>query len=145
MHPRWRQSWGLARAPVMFELELDVVLARTVPVFQGVARHQPVERDLALIVPEAVTHPQLMLAVRKAPTGGLVQDAVLFDVYRPRGGSDVGAAPVTQSGLVAGEKSLAVRFMLNRDNATLTDAEIESAMSVLEQTLNQQLGARLRS
>ena len=145
LHPRWRQSWGLARAPVMFELELDAVLARTVPVFQGVARHQPVERDLALIVPEAVTHAQLMLAVRKAPTGGLVQDAVLFDVYRPRAGADSDAAPVTQSGLVAGEKSLAVRFMLNRDNATLTDAEIESAMSVLEQTLNQQLGARLRS
>ena len=70
---------------------------------------------------------------------------MLFDVYRPRAGADSDAAPVTQSGLVAGEKSLAVRFMLNRDNATLTDAEIESAMSVLEQTLNQQLGARLRS
>src|SRR5690606_37075512 len=26
LHPQWRQSWELAQAPILFELELDAVL-----------------------------------------------------------------------------------------------------------------------
>ena len=30
LHPKWRQSWGLSQAPVLFELELDVVLSKAI-------------------------------------------------------------------------------------------------------------------
>ncbi|MDO8278232.1 MAG: phenylalanine--tRNA ligase subunit beta, partial [Burkholderiaceae bacterium] len=50
LHPRWRQSWELPHAPVLFELELDAVLRRPVPVAAPVARHQAVERDIAVVV-----------------------------------------------------------------------------------------------
>jgi phenylalanyl-tRNA synthetase beta chain len=66
LHPKWRQEWDLAQAPVMFELELDAVLARQVPVFKPVAKHQAVERDIAVVVKEAVTHAQVMEACSKA-------------------------------------------------------------------------------
>jgi phenylalanyl-tRNA synthetase beta chain len=56
LHPRWRQAWELTSAPVVFELSLDAVTARTVPVAQAVAKHQSVERDMAVIVQEQVTH-----------------------------------------------------------------------------------------
>ena len=48
LHPRWRQAYDLPSAPVLFELELDAVLARTVPAFVAVSRHLPVERDMAV-------------------------------------------------------------------------------------------------
>jgi phenylalanyl-tRNA synthetase beta chain len=137
LHPRWRQVWELSSAPVLFELSLDAVQSRVVPVAAGVAKHQPVERDIAVIVAEAVTHGQLMQAIHAAPTEGLLQGAVLFDIYRPK-------AEAVGGGLAAGEKSLAVRLTLGSADATLTDAQIESAMSAVVAHLSDQLGARLR-
>ena len=138
LHPRWRQAWDLPSAPVVFELALDAVLARVVPVAQGVAKHQPVERDIAVIVNEAVTHAQLMQAVQAAPTGGLLQVAVLFDIYRPKADAVGGA-------LAVGEKSLAVRLTLGSAENTLTDAQIDAAMHAVVAHLAEQLGARLRA
>ena len=66
LHPKWRQAYELPQAPVLFELALDAVLARDVPVAQSVARHQAVERDIALVVTESVTHAALMQAIEAA-------------------------------------------------------------------------------
>ena len=138
LHPRWRQGYELAQAPVMFELELDAVLQRDVPAFNAVARHQPVERDIAVIVPEAVTHAALMQSVWSAPTQGLLRDAILFDVYRAKAGA-------SSAGLAAGEKSLAVRLTLNSDDATLTEEQIEQTVKAVLDRLTSHLGARLRA
>jgi phenylalanyl-tRNA synthetase beta chain len=137
LHPRWRQSWELPSAPVVLELSLDAVIQRTVPVARGVAKHQSVERDLAVIVQEHVSHAQLMQAIHAAPTQGLLRDAVLFDIYRPKADSG--------GGLALGEKSLAVRLTLHSDEGTLTDAQIETTMNAVLAQLSQQLSARLRA
>jgi len=139
LHPRWRQAWDLANAPVVFELDLDAVLQRPVPVAQAVARYQAVERDLAVIVAEHVTHAELMAAVWSAPSQGLLRDAVLFDVYRPQPGKPSAA------GLNEGEKSMAVRLTLNSDEATLTEAQIDAVMTAQMTHLTAQLAARLRA
>jgi len=137
LHPRWRQAWDLPSAPVVFELSLDAVTARMVPVAQGVAKQQPAQRDIAVIVAESVSHAQLMQAIHAAPTDGLLQSAVLFDIYRPKAGAAGGA-------LAAGEKSLAVRLTLGHQDATLTDAQIDAALQAVVTHLAEQLGARLR-
>ena len=49
------------------------------------AKFQPVQRDIAVVVGDQVTHAALMQAIWDAPTGGLLRDAQLFDVYRPKG------------------------------------------------------------
>jgi phenylalanyl-tRNA synthetase beta chain len=139
LHPKWRQGYDLAQAPVFFELALDAVLQRDVPVFQAVSRHQPVERDIAIVVKETVTHAAVMDAIR-APGRALLRDAVLFDVYRPKKAAD---GTVT-GGLAADEKSLAVRLTLNRDDATLTDEEIETVVKDVLASLTQRVAARLR-
>ncbi len=137
LHPRWRQAWALSSAPVVFELSLDAVIARKVPVAQAVAKHQSVERDLAVIVSEQVTHAQLMSAIHAAPTQGLLRDAVLFDIYRPKAEST--------GGLAASEKSLAVRLSLQSEESTLTDVQIETVMQTVMAQLASDLSARLRS
>ena len=138
LHPRWRQGYELAQAPVLFELALDAVLAREVPVFLPVSRYQPVERDLAIVVKDSVTHAAVMEAVR-APASPWLRDAVLFDVYRSKKGADGTGA------LAADEKSLAVRLVLSRDDATLTDEQIEATVSDVLSALQQRVAARLRT
>ena len=136
LHPRWRQSWDLAQAPVVFELELDAVLARQVPRATAVARFPSVERDIAVIVQEHITHDAVMKAIASAKTQGWLRHAVLFDVYRPK----------TESASMAlNEKSLAVRLTLNSDEATLQDTQIETAVQAVIDALSTQLGARLRA
>jgi phenylalanyl-tRNA synthetase beta chain len=137
LHPRWRQAWELSSAPVVFELSLDAVTARLVPVALSVTKHQAVERDIAVIVNEQVTHAQLMNAIHTAPTEGLLRDVVLFDIYRPKAEST--------GGLALGEKSLAVRLTLHSDEATLTDVQIDTVMNAVLSQLAQQVAARLRS
>ena len=136
LHPRWRQSWDLAQAPVMFELTLDAVLARQVPAGRAVQRFANVERDIAVIVKENVTHAALMQAIHAAPTQGLLRHAVLFDVYRPK---------TDNASMALDEKSLAVRLILNSDEATLQEAQIEGVVQVVVDQLTQHLGARLRA
>lgn len=139
LHPKWRQGYDLAQAPVMFELELDAVLQREVPVFQSVSRLQPVERDIAIVVKESVTHAAVMEAIRAAG-GELLRDVVLFDVYRSKKAQEGQGS----GGLATDEKSLAVRLTLSREEATLTEQEIEMAVKGALVSLEQRVGARLR-
>ncbi|MGQ9724559.1 MAG: phenylalanine--tRNA ligase subunit beta, partial [Tepidimonas sp.] len=136
LHPRWRQAEGWTHAPVLFELDLDAVLAHPVPVARPVSRHQPVQRDIAIVVREAVTHGEVMAAIGALDQPWL-REAVLFDVYRPKAGA-VGA-------LADGEKSLAVRLTLERHDANLTDDEIDAVVQTVLAALQQRVGARLRA
>ena len=138
LHPRWRQGYELAQTPVLFELALDAVLAREVPALKSMSKFQAVERDLAVIVAEKVSHAALMQAIGAAAHQGLLRNAVLFDVYRAKPGQPAG-------GLAEGEKSLAVRLTLNSDEATLTEEQIESVVQAVLGTLQTKVGARLRA
>jgi phenylalanyl-tRNA synthetase beta chain len=135
LHPRWRQQWDFAQAPILFELDLDAVTARPVPVAKPVPRHQAVERDIAVVVAESVGFAALCQAIHAAPTGGLLRDASLFDIYRPQTNS---------GGLTEGEKSMAVRLSFHSDTATLTDEQVDPAVRAIVDQLTVKLGARLR-
>ena len=141
LHPRWRQGYDLTQAPVMFELELDAVLQRHVPIFKPVAKHQPVLRDIAVWVHENQSHADLLHAVWSAPTGGLLRDALLFDIYRAK---PAAPADLALDGAAA-QKSMALRLTLNSDDATLTEAQIEAAVDAVLATLVEQVGARQRA
>jgi phenylalanyl-tRNA synthetase beta chain len=136
LHPRWRQRYELPLAPVVFELDAQAVLERRLPVYQPMARHQPVLRDIAVIVRDGISHDTLMDAVQAAPTDGLLRDAVLFDVYRPK-------SPTPEMG--AGERSLALRLELLDDKGGLTDERIDAAVRAVVDTLASRVGARLRA
>lgn len=130
LHPQWRQSYELVHAPVLFEIDLDAVLKRVVPAFSGVAKFQAVERDIAVLVKESVTHDALMQVVWSTPVQGVLRDAELFDIYRPK---DVN------------EKSMAIRLTLNGEAQALTESQIEAAIAAIMAQLGAQLGARQRA
>jgi phenylalanyl-tRNA synthetase beta chain len=135
LHPRHRQSWGLSQAPILFELSLDPTLSLDMVQFKPVSKFPVVERDLAIIVGQHVTHHQLMQAVLSTPTQGVLKDAVLFDVYRPAQAS---------AGMTSEEKSLAIRLTLGSDEATLTEEQIQSVVDMVLSSLTSALNARLR-
>ncbi len=138
LHPQWRQTFDLVQAPVLFELDLDAILQRRVPVFQQVAKFQPVQRDIAVVVADEVTHAALMAAIWAAPTSGLLRDAQLFDVYRPKLAKD--AVPADS----ATDRSMAVRLTLNSDDATLSEDQIEGVVKAVVDQLAGSVGARQR-
>ena len=133
LHPRWRQSHELpnsAGATILFELDLEAVLQRPMPHVRPIARHQPAWRDLALTVPELISHATLKAALSDDPSG-LVRSATLFDVYKP-------AAQV-------GQRSMAVRVELLDSMLTLTDERIDLAVAEALERAAQRAGARLRT
>ena len=134
LHPRWRQAYELPQAPVLFELDLDAVLLRTVPVLEPIARYQAVWRDLALVVSDNTLHDGLIVALRSDPAG-LVQSATLFDVYKPTGEG---------AGLGSGERSMAVRLELLDRTAVLTEDRIDAAVAAAVARASAAAGARLR-
>ncbi|MES2633901.1 MAG: phenylalanine--tRNA ligase subunit beta [Pseudomonadota bacterium] len=135
LHPRWRQKWELAQAPVLFELDFEAVAHREVPAFTPVPKFQPAQRDIAVIVGDNVTHDEIVSAARGAQTQGLLQDVFLFDVYKPKQGG---------GGLAANEKSVAVRLTLSSAQATLTDDQIDAAVKSVVDAIAVRLGGRLR-
>ena len=96
-----------------------------------ISRHPAVERDLAVIVPEAVPAAAVDAVVRRS-AGSLLVDVRLFDVYR--------GAP-----LAAGEKSLAERLTFQAADRTLTDTDLDPALEAVTAALSSELGARLRT
>ncbi len=137
LHPQWRQAYELNQSPVVFELDLGAVLQTRVAVAQAVPKLQAVQRDIAVLVADSVSHSSLMAEIFAAPTLGLLQDAQLFDVYRPVGqASDSAGTPL---------RSLAVRLTLHSDVATLTEEQIDSTVEAVIAQLTRQLGARLRA
>ena len=137
LHPQWRQEWGFALAPIVFEIEMDAILSHPLPQSRSIPRLHPVERDLAIVVSESVTHEKLMSCVMGSATQNLLRNAVLFDIYRP-------SKPDTS--VNTGEKSMAVRlFLQSTDENTLTEAQIDSALQSVIGQLSSQLSARLRT
>lgn len=134
LHPRWRQAYALVKAPIVFELALDAVQKRAVPQYQTVSKFPTVQRDLALMVGSDIRCSDLMAAIWASPTQGLLTDAVLFDIYTP-----------TSNGVAATEKSYALRLSFNRQEATLTDSEVDAAVQAVLSHLSTTLGVQLRA
>ena len=130
LHPRWRQKYDLPLAPVVFELDLAAVLRGSVPAAVEITRFPAVRRDLSAEFDENLTHDEILGALwQEAPP--IVSDIALFDVFRGEG-------------LGKGKKSLAFRVLLQDTEKTLTDGDVDSAVSKLRHVLQQRFRAKLR-
>ncbi|MBP8814042.1 MAG: phenylalanine--tRNA ligase subunit beta [Laribacter sp.] len=130
LHPNWVHQYDLPAAPVLFELDLAVLLGRSRIEAQPVSRFQPVRRDVALVAAEGVEAG----AVRQSLLGAapaFVREVQLFDVYRGKGVDE-------------GKKSLAFKVLMQDTSRTLTDEEVEAAISGMIDAAAGQHGVVLR-
>ena len=90
----------------------------------------PLRRDLALLVDKSVTYAQIEHVVEQSERK-LLKSMTLFDVYEGKN-------------LEPGKKSYAISMVLQDDQKTLNDHQIEAVMKKIVANLEKQLGAQLR-
>lgn len=130
LHPRWQEKYELPSVAVLFELDLEPLLAVGVPRYVELSKFPPVLRDRAVIVDDAVPAGDLIDAV-KSFRPELIRDVTLFDIYRGRG-------------IAEGKKSLAFRVVMQDTARTLTEAEVDGTLADLQGLLSARFGAQLR-
>ena len=91
-------KYELPRAPVLFEIDCDVLLACRAPRFAGLSRMPTVRRDIAVVVAETLPAGAILEAVRSA-VPACVREVEIFDQYRGKG-------------VESGQKSLAFRIVI---------------------------------
>ncbi len=131
LHPRLQQALDLDADVYGFELELDPLLARALPRAAALSKYPSVRRDLAFVVPEAVSWDAMQATVRRA-AGPSLRGLRLFDRYAGKG-------------VETGFKSLAMALILQDETRTLTDRDVEAAVTEVVAALKLDHGAVIRS
>ncbi len=130
LHPEWLLKYDLPSAPIVFELDLDILKTARLPQYSEISRQPSVIRDLAVVVDQELEL-QTLLDQLRSTQPGIVQEIRLFDVY-------------TGKGIEPGKKSLAFRIVMQDTQRTLQDAEVDEVVQQLIAFLRQSFGAQLR-
>jgi phenylalanyl-tRNA synthetase beta chain len=136
LHPSALEALDAEGPIVAFEIILDAVpapKARPTKAKPKLDRSDfmAVERDLAFVVDASVRAGDIVRAAENAERS-LVAKVGVFDVYQGEG-------------LPGGSKSIAIQVILQPRDRTLTDAEIDAAMSRIVAEVSRRTGAALRS
>jgi len=120
-----------AVAYVYFDLTLlmNVYQSKQV-VYQEVSKYPSIERDLALVVPEATLYEAIESSIHAAKLISLKESRV-FDIFE-------------SEKLGHQKKSVAINFVFNAADKTLTDIEIDAMMQVLIQQFEKNIQAEIR-
>ena len=106
------------------------IAARNDVKFKDIPKYPSVRRDFALLLDTNVQFEDIA-TIAKQTEKQLLKDVNLFDVYEGKN-------------LPEGKKSYAVSFLLQDENKTLTDKQIDKTMDKLQQRFEKELGATLR-
>ena len=125
---------GKVDAPgAVFVAEVDVDLAlggaKLQKSFREIEKFPTVTRDIAMIVPEEISHATILSAIQE-PKEPLLESVELFDLFTEQ----IGAA----------RKSLAYRLTYRDRSRTLTSGEVSAVHAKIRERLQRDLGAELR-
>jgi phenylalanyl-tRNA synthetase beta chain len=136
LHPSTCEALDAEGPIVAFEITLDAIPAPKAKPSRTKSKlirsdFMPVERDLAFVVGESVGAADILKAAESAERA-LVAKVGVFDVYRGQG-------------MTEGAKSIAIHVTLQPRERTLTDTEIDAAISKIVAEVSKKTGATLRS
>jgi phenylalanyl-tRNA synthetase beta chain len=126
------QTHANARHPVFVaEIDVDYVVAalESQKSFREIEKFPAVTRDIAMIVPEEISHEKILRSIQE-PRESLLESVELFDLFTEQ----IGAA----------RKSLAYRLTYRDRSRTLTNEEVNAAHAKIRERLRRDLGAELR-
>jgi phenylalanyl-tRNA synthetase beta chain len=131
--PTLAKKYDLRDAVFLAEFNLDLLLNKRNPAkaFKALPQFPSSRRDVAMLVPESVTHEVVLQTVKHAKAANL-ESVELFDVFRGKG-------------IPEGQKSLAYAFTYRAVDKTLTDADVNSAHEKVLNSLKDQLKAEVRA
>ena len=110
--------------------ELMKAIKNNTVAYKEISKFPAVKRDLALLIDKKVQFAEIEKIAYETDKK-LLKSVELFDVYEGKN-------------LEAGKKSYAVSFMLQDENATLNDKQIDKVMQKLIANLQNKLDAKLR-
>ena len=128
-----RKNFGLTSEVFFADLNWTAIMklvSKKDVEFKEISKFPAVSRDLALLLDKEVLFKDVV-AVATQTEKKLLKKVELFDVYEGKN-------------LPQGKKSYAVNFILQDENATLKDKQIEAIMQKLITNLKGKLGAELR-
>ena len=134
LHPGLQQAYELPQAPVLFEIDLEPIRELGLPQPDELSKFPAVQRDLAVVVKQAVSA-QSLLDAMTASKQNFVRTIELFDEFKSKAGS---------SSMAEDEKSLAFRVTLLNSQETLQDPQIDAVMAALLGAVEKKCAARLR-
>ncbi|MCD6045865.1 MAG: phenylalanyl-tRNA ligase subunit beta [Gammaproteobacteria bacterium] len=132
LHPRLVPQFGLDGPVFVFELILGALKLATLPRFATLSKYPAIRRDLAFTVSNEVTYERIEAVIRSQKAPFDVAGVRLFDVYQGQG-------------VASGHKSLAVAMLLQHNERTLVDDEVNDWMAKVMNALATELAAALRN
>jgi phenylalanyl-tRNA synthetase beta chain len=130
LHPSHVAALDLTYPAIVFELEIVSGFSARVPEFSEISRYPAIQRDIAVIVDEAVPVDALKKVVRSG-AGALLKDLRVLSVYRGRQFEN-------------DKKSIALGLQLQDTSRTLTDNEADSVVAQVIEELRRELHATIR-
>jgi phenylalanyl-tRNA synthetase beta chain len=126
---------GASSSVLVAELNADLLLDKSgsAKKFRELDRYPAITRDIAMIVPEKLTHAEVLRAIQE-PTEPLLEAVQLFDLFEI---TEEAAPP-------ASGKSLAYRLTYRAKNRTLTNEEVTAAHAKIRERLKRELEVTLR-
>jgi phenylalanyl-tRNA synthetase beta chain len=132
LHPTTTEAFDLDGRVVALDVDVQALLdSRVDRKAQELPRYPAVQRDLAVVVDDSLPAGELHASIKGA-AGPLLEHVRAFDEYR--GGQ-----------LPEGRKSIAFTLTFRSPDRTLTDAEVDAAMSQIRKALTKEHRAELRS
>jgi phenylalanyl-tRNA synthetase beta chain len=125
-----------AQDPVFIaELNLDLIapLQKRAETFRELEKFPAVTRDIAMFIPEATTHDEIVAVIEGAKEP-LLERVELFDLFAEKQGENFGAA----------RKSLAYSLTYRDKTRTLTNEEVSVVHARIRERLQRELAAELR-
>jgi len=131
VHPSLVQTLELTPPVYLFELRLAPLCETQVPKFKEISKYPSIRRDIAVVLSEETSAAQVLDCIKQSATETLI-DCQLFDVYQGKG-------------VEPGQKSLAIGLIFKAFSRNLTDSEVDTVIGQVVNTLEQKLGAKLRT
>jgi len=131
VHPSLVQTLELTPPVYLFELRLAPLCETQVPKFKEISKYPSIRRDIAVVIDEETSGAQLLDCIKQSATKTLI-DCQLFDVYQGKG-------------VEPGKKSLAIGLIFQAFSRNLTDSDVDTVIGQVVNTLEQKLGAKLRT
>ncbi|MGH8161424.1 MAG: phenylalanine--tRNA ligase subunit beta, partial [Gammaproteobacteria bacterium] len=129
--PALASDWDLPPTALLLELDLSALARPAVARARALPRFPSVRRDLALVVPARVTAAALLDHARRH-AGGRLAEAFVFDVY-------------TGPGIPEGARGVGMGLIFRDLCRTLTDAEVDVAVSAIVTGLAEEANIHVRS
>lgn len=131
LDPALAARWSLPPATLLLELDLGALVRPPVARARPVPRFPAVRRDLALLVPAEISAARLLEVAGRHGGERLVKQCI-FDLY-------------TGPGIPEGMRGVGLGLIFRDFSRTLTDAEVDAAVSAIVTGLAEETGVHVRS